>query len=109
LAQVLDLDDVVAAARRRAELEAALDQAARRRDLLDLVELLDARLHLRGLGRLRLEALDEAALLGQHGLLARKLGLAALRLLGARPLVEVVVAGVRTDLAAVDLDDLRDD
>ena len=52
---------------------------------------------------------DEALLLGQHGLLTR-VGRLAVRLAErALALVEVVVAGVDRDLAAIDLGDLRHD
>ncbi len=78
---------------------------ARKLDRLDLLELLDAALHLRRLRRVRGEPLDEPLLLREHRLLARVRGL-ALRLAELPlALVEVVVAGVRDDLAAVDLDD----
>ncbi len=77
---------------------------------LDLVELLHPALHLRSVGGPRLEALDELDLLGQHRLLALELGLLLLRLVDrAQLLVEGVVAGIGGELAAVDLDDLRDD
>src|SRR5205085_5564645 len=77
LAQLLDLDDVITRARRHAKVEVLLDDAPRLLDLLDLVELLDAALHEVRLRGLRLEALDELALLREHRLLARVLGLAA--------------------------------
>ena len=107
--QILDDDDLVARAGRRPELE--LDHLASlgQLDLLDLVQRLDAALHLRRLGRMRAEAVDEALLLGEHRLLARvgrlEVGLPDRPL----PLVEVVVAGVGRDLAAVDLGDPADD
>src|SRR5262249_16741470 len=101
--------DVLARARRPGEVELDRAATARRLDLLDLVELLDARLYLRRLRRLCLEALDEAHLLAQHRLLA----LVLRRLLalgeGALLLVEIVVAGIGGELAAVDLDHLGDD
>ena len=61
------------------------------------------------MGRPRLEALDELHLLGQHRLLTLELRLALL--LGERPLnlVEVEVARIGDQRAAVDLDDLADD
>ena len=107
LGHALEGGHLVARPRRAAEVElhdlALLGQL----DLLDLVEGLDPALHLRRLGRVGGEALDEALLLGQHGLLARvgrlAVGLADLPL----ALVEVVVAGVGGDLAAVDLRDAR--
>src|SRR5439155_25117779 len=68
---------VLARARRGAELERERLAPFGRGDLLDLLDLLDARLHLRGVARARLEARDERLLLGEHRLLAR-----VLRLLG---------------------------
>ena len=81
----------------------------RRLDLLDLLELLHARLHLRGVARARLEPLDEGLLLGEHRLLARVLRLLLRGGDLALLLVEVVVARVGRELAAVDLDDLGDE
>ena len=105
----LQVDDVVARARRRRELERHGLAALRRLDPLDLLELLHPALHLRGVRGARLEALDELDLLGEHRLLALELRL--LLLLGERALllVELVVAGVGGQRAAVDLDDLGDD
>src|SRR5262245_15980343 len=99
----LELDDVVAGARWRAEVEVLFDDLPRRLDTLDLVEHFDAALDLRRLGSLRFEALDETRLFGQHGLLARERGLALLRALLARVLVKIVVSAVGRDLAAVEL------
>ena len=106
---VLDHRHLVARARRRAELE--LDDVAllRQLDLLDLVQRLDAALHLRRLGGVRLEALDEALLLGEHRLLPRERGLLVVLADGALALVEIVIAGVDDDLAAIDLRDLGHD
>ena len=75
LVQVFDHRHLVARARRHAEFE--LDHVAllRQFDLLDLVERLDAALHLRGLGGMGLEAFDEALLFGEHRLLAGEGGL----------------------------------
>ena len=107
--QILDHRHLVARARRNAELELHHLPLLRQLDLLDLVQRLDAALHLRRLGRVRPEAVDEALLLGQHGLLPRErrllIGLAD----GPLALVEIVVARVRDDLARIDLRDLRDD
>ena len=61
--------DLVAGAGRRLEVEALGLAAARRLELVDLVELLDATLHLRGVRRSRLEARDELVLLLEHRLL----------------------------------------
>src|SRR6185437_5357226 len=89
--------DVLTGARRRRELERDGLASARRLDPLDLVELLDPALHLRGVGRTRLEALDELDLLGEHRLLALELRL----LLGLREhallLVEFIVARKRRE------------
>ena len=107
--QILDHGHLVARARRDAEFELHHLALLRQLDLFDLVQRLDAALHLRRLGRVRPEAVDEALLLGQHGLLPREgrllIGLAD----GALALVEIVVAGVGDDLAGIDLGDLRDD
>ena len=106
---VLEADHVLAGARRRLELEHHRLAALGRLDAIDLRQLLDAALHLRGVRGARLEALDEADLLGQHRLLTVELGL--LLLLVQRPLllVERMVARVRGERAAVDLHDLGDD
>ena len=109
MCRFFDHRHLVAGARRNAELELHHLALLGQLDLLDLVQRLDAALHLRGLGGVRPEALDEALLLGQHGLLPRErrllIGLAD----GALALVEIVVAGVGDDLAGIDLGDLRDD
>ena len=81
----------------------------RQLDLLDLLQRLHAALHLRRLGGVRGEPLDETLLLGQHRLLARVRRLAIGLANRALALVEVVVARIHRDLAAVDLGDLRDD
>ena len=67
----------------------------RQLDLLDLVERLDAALHLRRLGGVRGEPLDEALLLGEHRLLPRVGRLAVGLANGALALVEIVVAASR--------------
>ena len=105
--QVLDHRHLVARARRDAELELHHVPLLGQLDLLDLVQRLDAALHLRRLGRVRLEALDEALLLGEHGLLPREGRLLIALADGALALVEIVVAGVDDDLAGIDLGDLR--
>src|SRR5262249_44711816 len=104
-----ELHDVVARARRRREIELHDVPAARRLDALDLLELLHARLHLRRVARARLEARDECLFLREHRLLARVLRLGLSGRDVALALVEVVVARVARELAAVDLDDLRHD
>ena len=100
---------VLAGAGGRAELEVDVLLAARRLDLVDLVELLDPALHLRGVAGAGLEALDEGDLLGQHRLLAVELRLHLLFAERALLLVEFVVAAVGGERAAIDLDDLGDD
>src|ERR1035438_4415331 len=76
--------------------------------VVDLIQRLDAALHLRRLDRVRPEAVDETLFLGQHGLLSGKgrllVGLAD----GALAFVEIVVSRVRDDLARIDLRNLRD-
>ena len=106
---VLDHGHLVAGARRRAEFELHDLALLRQLDLLDLVERLDAALHLRGLGGVGAEAVDEALLLGEHGLLAGEGGLLIGLADGALALVEIVVAGVGDDFAGVDFGDLGDD
>jgi hypothetical protein len=89
-----------------AKVEAALDDAARRLDR-SILSIFLARLWtwLALLGW-ALEALDEAQLLGEHGLLLLVLGLALGGVQGPGLLVGVVVAGrCGAHLAAVDLDD----
>src|ERR1019366_1920066 len=102
LVQIFDDGDLVAGAWGNAELE--LHHAARfgQLDLVDLVQRLDAALHLRGFGGVRLEAVDEALLLGEHGLLAGERGLLIVLADRGLPRVEKVVAGVGDDLAGID-------
>ncbi len=109
LRDVLERRHDVARPRRLAEVELDDVPLLRQLDLLDLLERLHAALHLRRLGRVRGEALDEPLLLREHRLLPR-IRRFAVRL-ADRPLalVEVVVARVARDLAAVDLGDPRDD
>ena len=94
---------------RRAEVEVHDLALLGQLDLLDLLERLHAALDLPGLGGVGREAVDEPLLLGEHRLLPRVRGLAVGLADGALALVEVVVARVHRDLAAVDLGDLRDD
>ena len=60
------LDDVVAAARGDGKVELHRPFLGRNLDAFDLLELLDPRLHLRGVGRARGEAGNELFLLGKH-------------------------------------------
>ena len=84
-----------------------LPAGARRLEALDLVELLDAALHLRGLGGVRGEALDEALFLGQHRLLPRERRL--LIRLPNRPLalIKIVIPRINRNFSSVDFRDLR--
>ena len=109
LAHALDHRDVVAGSRRLPELELDHRPALRQLDLLDLLERLDAALHLSGLGGVGGEPIDEALFLGEHRLLARVGGLAVGRAQRPLALVEVVVARVDRDLAVVDVGDLAHD
>ncbi len=78
-------------------------------ELLYLLQLLDAALHLRRLAGLRLEAIDEALLLRQHGLLPLELRL-RLRLV-QRPLrlIEIIISAEADEISSVDFDDLGHD
>ena len=109
LRHAFDQRDLISRSRRRAEVE--LDDAAllRQLDLLDLLERLHTTLHLGRLRRVRRKTLDEALLLGEHRLLPRVGGLSIRLADRALPLVEIVVARIARDLAAVDLRDLRRD
>ena len=109
LVHVLQAHHVLAGARRRRELERHRLAALGRLHPVDLLQLLHPALHLRGVRGARLEALDELDLLGEHRLLALELGL--LLLLGQRALllVELVVARIGRQRAAVDLHHLGDD
>ena len=94
LGDALEHRDLLAGAWRRPEIELHDLALLRQLDLLDLLERLDAALHLRGLGGVGREALDEALLLREHRLLARVRRLAVGLADRALPLVEIVVAGV---------------
>ena len=71
LAHALEHGHLVAGARRLPEVELHDLPLLRQLDPLDLLQRLHAALHLRRLGGVGREALDEALLLGQHRLLAR--------------------------------------
>ena len=109
LRDALELRHVVAGSRGLGEIELDDAAAARGLDLLDLVELLHPRLHLRGVARAGLEAVDEGLLLGEHRLLPRVLGLVLRLGEGALAYVRLVVAGVGHELAAIEVDDARDE
>ena len=76
-----------------------------RLELVDLLELLDPALDLGRLGRVLLEALDEALLLLEHRLLAREGRLLVRGARGLLVLVVVVVTRVAHELAGVDRHD----
>ena len=101
--------DLLARPRGRTEVELHELALLGELDLVDLVERLHAALHLRRLGGVGREAIDEPLLLGEHGLLARIARLAVGLADRALALVVIVVPGVDGDLAAVDLGDLRHD
>ena len=106
LGDALERRHQLAGSRRRTEIELHDAPLLRQLDFLDLVERLDAALDLRGLGGVRREPFDEPLLLGEHRLLARIGGLAVRFANRALPFVEIVVARIGGDLAAVDLGDL---
>ncbi len=103
---VLEADHVLAGAGCRLELELHRLAALGRLDPLDLVQLLHPALHLRRVRGARLEALDELDFLGEHRLLPRELRLLLLLAQRALLFVELVVARVRRQRAAVDLQHL---
>ena len=109
LVDVLQAHDIVARAWRRGKVERHALPPLRRFDTLDLVELLHPTLHLRRMGGAGLEAFDELDLLGEHRLLAFELGLLVPLVQRALLGVEIVVARIGGEAAAVDLQDLADD
>src|SRR5262249_18342958 len=100
LVHVGEARHVLAAARRRREVERDRLAAPWRLDPLDLVELLDPALHLRGMRGARLEPLDEPDLLGEHRLLALELRLLLRLRERALLLVELVIARIGGERAA---------
>jgi len=109
LVHVLQGDHVVAGARRRREFEQNRLTAPGRLNPVDLLELLDAALHLRGVRCACLEPLDKLDFLGEHCLLTLELRLRLLFVLRALLLVEHVVASIGRQCSAVDLHHLGDD
>src|SRR3984885_12494441 len=102
-------DHIFARARRRQKIEFHGLAAPRRLDPLDLFQLLDSALHLRGVRGASLEALDEFYFFRQHRLLALELGLLLLLVQRALLFIELVIAGISGQRAAIDLHDLGDD
>ena len=109
LGHVFERRDLLARSRRLPEVELHDPALLRQLDLLDLLERLHPALHLRGLRRVRGKPLDEPLLLREHRLLPGVRRFAVGLADRALALVEIVVARVDRDLAAVDLGDLRDD
>ena len=109
LRNVLEHGNLIARPWRLAEIEPNDTPFLGQLDLFDLLERLDTALDLRRFGGMGREALDEALLLGQHRLLPRVRSFAIGFPDRALALVEVVVARIDRDLAAVDLRDLGDD
>src|SRR5580692_2062850 len=106
LVQILKDSHLFAGSRRNAKVKLHDHAFPWQLDLLDLVQRLNPALHLGRFGRVRPETIDETLFFGKHGLLPGERCL--LVGLSDRPLalVEVVVAGVGDDLAAIDLRDL---
>ncbi len=106
---VLQAHHVLTRARRRHEVERYRLAAPGRCHPFDLLQLLYPALHLGGVRGTRLEALDEIDFLGEHRLLALELGLLLLLAQRALLLVELVIARIGSQRAAVDLDHLAND
>jgi hypothetical protein len=104
--QIFNHSHLFAGTRRRAEFKlhdlAFLGQL----DFLNLIQGLDAALHLRCLGGVRAETINKALLLGQHGLLPRKSGLLVRGADVALALIKIIVAGISDDLAGFDFRNL---
>src|SRR5208337_1075194 len=109
LVNVLERHDIVAGARCWRKIESHGLAPPRRFDAVDFFELLDPALHLRCMRGARLEPFDELDLFGQHRLLALELRLLLLLVLLALLRVELIIAGIGGERAAVDLDNLVDD
>jgi hypothetical protein len=89
------------------EVERAIDMG--RGDALHALQGLDAALGLAGLGGLGAEALDEALDAADFLLLADEGGLALAQAFGAQGLEGAVVAGVKIQMALLDMGNLADD
>ena len=109
LVQVFEHCHLIAGTGRSAELELNHLALFREFQLFDLIQGLDAALHLPCLCGVCLEAVDEALLFGQHRLLPGKSRLLVRLANGAFPLVEIVITGVGDDFTRIDFRDLRDD
>ena len=95
--------NLLAGSGRRAEVELHDAPLLRQLDLVDLFERLHPALDLCRLGGMRREPFDEPLLLRQHRLLPHVRRFAVGLANRALPFVEVVVARVRGDVAAIDL------
>ncbi len=109
LVQIFNHRYLIAGSWRHTEFELHHVTFFRQLDLLDLIQRLDAALHLRRLGRVRPEAVYKALLLCQHGLLPRKRRLLVGLANGALALVEIVIAGVGDNFTRIDFRNLRND
>ncbi len=90
--QVFDHCYLIAGARRHPEFELHHLPFLRQLHLVDLVQSLNAALHLGGLGGMGAETVDKALFLGQHGLLPGKRSLQIGLSNGPFAFVEIVVA-----------------
>ena len=103
LVQILKDGHLFAGSRRDAKVEFHDLPFFGQFNLLDLVQGLDPALHLGRFGRVRPETIDEALLLGKHGLLPGKCCLLIALSHSPFALVEVVVTRVGDDFAAINL------
>ena len=94
LVNALERHNIVAGARCGPKIERHGLAPPRRLDAIDLVELLDPALYLRGVASARLESFDELDLFGQHRLLAFELRLLLLLVLLSLLRIELITAGI---------------
>src|SRR5580692_2611445 len=103
LVQILKDSHLFAGSRRNAKVKLHDHAFPWQLDLLDLIQRLDPALHLGRFGRVRPETINEALLLGKHGLLPGKRCLLVALSHCPFALVEVVVTRVGDNFAAIDL------
>src|SRR5579864_4419507 len=108
LVQIFNHGNLLAGTRRRTELKLNDLALFGQLDFFDLIQRLDAALHLRGLGGVRAKAINKALLLGQHGLLPRKSRLLVGGADVSLTLIKIIVAGVSDDFAGFNFCDLGD-